>query len=289
VLASLALHLPKQDNTHTGYLQIDVRPEHRGRGIGTTLHELALGLARAHGRTTLTGATFQAVEPPPGPGTLAPPTGSGRVRSDDAAVRFLRRNGWDLEQVERRSVLDVPLDPEVLAGHRSRAEQAAGPDYRVLTWVGRCPDDLVDQFAGLQSRMSTDAPSAGLDRNEDVWDAARVRATEQQLVDRGMTYRVAAAQHLPTGDLVAFTALASRPDTDELVHQDDTLVLREHRGHRLGMLVKAVNLGALAVAQPAARRIATWNAQENAPMLAINVELGFRPAGGSGEWQLRLP
>jgi hypothetical protein len=180
------------------------------------------------------------------------------------------------------------MDPAVLAGHRERAQAAAGPDYRLLTWVGTCPEDLLDQFALLQTRMSTDAPAGGLDLREDVWDGERVRAAERTFVERGMTYRVVAAQHVPTGTLAAFTALVSRSDTEEFVHQDDTLVLKEHRGHRLGMLVKTANLAELAAVQPGARRIGTWNAEENAPMLAINVELGFHPAGGSGEWQLRL-
>ena len=54
------------------------------------------------------------------------------------------------------------------------------------------------------------------------------------------------------------------------------------------MLVKAGLLLRLAEARPEARRVHTWNAEENAFMLAINVALGFRPAGVSGEWQKRL-
>ncbi|HEY0215903.1 MAG TPA: GNAT family N-acetyltransferase [Cellulomonas sp.] len=288
VLGYLAMNLPRQDNTHTGFCRLDVRPAHRRRGIGTALHGRAVAEARAHGRSMLMSNTDQAVEPPAGDDTLAPPTGSGRVRTSDAAVRFALRHGWQLEQVARRSVLDVPLDPAVLDRHRAEAQQAAGPDYRAVTWTGRCPDVWVDQFAWLQSRMSTDTPMGGLDMREDVWDAARVRTAEQAFAERGMTCRVAAAEHAPTGRLTAFTALVSRADTDEYVMQDDTLVLREHRGHRLGMLVKAANLQVLATAQPGTRRIGTWNAEENAHMLAINVALGFRPAGGSGEWQLRL-
>ena len=69
--------------------------------------------------------------------------------------------------------------------------------------------------------------------------------------------------------------------------QEDTLVLREHRGRRLGMLVKTANLARLAEVQPGARRIGTWNAEENAHMLAINVALGFRPAGVWAAWQRR--
>lgn len=288
VLGYLLLDLPRQDNTHTGDADVGVRPEHRGRGIGTALHDLALRIAREQGRTMLTGATDQRTEPEAGPGTLVPSTGSGRVRADDAGVRFLVRRGWDLEQVERRSLLPVPLPAGELARHADAARAAAGPDYEVVQWDRRCPEELVDQYALLQTRMSTDAPSGGLDLREDVWDAARIRTAEQAFVEREMTYRVSAALHRPTGVLSAFSVLLSRPDTEEFLYQDDTLVLREHRGRRLGMLVKTANLARLAEVQPAARRIVTWNAEENAHMLAINVALGFRPAGGCGGWQLRL-
>jgi GNAT superfamily N-acetyltransferase len=288
VLGYLTLDLPRQDNTHTGDAEVGVRPEHRGRGIGSALHDLALRTAREHGRTVLTGATDQRTEPDAGPGTLVPSTGSGRVRADDPSVAFLVRRGWALEQVERRSVLQVPLPDADLARHADAARAAAGPDYALVQWDRRCPEEWVDQYALLQTRMSTDAPLGGLDLREDAWDAARIRAAEQQFVDRGMTYRVTAAVHRPTGVMAAFSVLLSRPDTEEFVYQDDTLVLREHRGRRLGMLVKTANLARLAQVQPAARRIATWNAEENAHMLAINVALGFRPAGGCGGWQLRL-
>lgn len=288
VLGYLVLDLPRQDNTHTGDADVGVRPEHRGRGIGSALHDLALRTAREHGRSMLTASSDQRTEPDAGPGTLTPGTGSGRVRTTEPAVTFLLHRGWDLEQVERRSVLHVPLPAAELARHADAARAVAGPDYEVVQWDRRCPEEWVDQYALLQTRMSTDAPLGGLDLREDVWDAARVRAAEQQLVEREMTHRVSAAVHRPTGVMAAFSVLLSRPDTEELLYQDDTLVLREHRGRRLGMLVKTANLARLAEVQPAARRIATWNAEENAHMLAINVALGFAPAGGCGGWQLRL-
>ena len=103
-----------------------------------------------------------------------------------------------------------------------------------------------------------------------------------------MDLLVMAAEHIPTRTLAAFTGFAAVPNTDEFVHQDDTLVIKEHRGKRLGMLVKTANLQRLAAERPSVRRVGTWNAEENSYMLSINVALGFRPAGGSGEWQLRL-
>ena len=288
VLGSAALSLAVDNNTHTCHLKISVRPDARRQGIGAALHAAAVAGARAAGRTTLTASTDQRSEPAPGPATLTPSTGSGLVRSDDEGARFALAHGFELEQVTRYSVLDVPLEPTFLDGQHAAARAAAGDAYRIVTWDDPCPDEWVDQLAELETRMSTDAPGGGLDLHEDRWDAARVRATEAELRERGMRHSVAAAVHGPTGALVAFSAFKRPAWTDEFVHQHDTLVLAEHRGRRLGMLVKTANLQRLAAEQPGARRIGTWNAEENAHMLGINVALGFRPSGGSGEWQARI-
>jgi len=54
------------------------------------------------------------------------------------------------------------------------------------------------------------------------------------------------------------------------------------------MLLKTQQLSLLRDVRPDAVRIHTWNAEENAFMLAINVALGFRRAGVTGAWQKRL-
>jgi hypothetical protein len=247
-----------------------------------------VALVRDTGRTHMTAGSDQRAEPPEGPGTIAAATGAGRVVADDEGPRFLLSRGFVLEQVERYSVLDLPFDEELVARHRAEAEAHAGPDYRLVSWVNHAPQEWVDEYAVLNTRMSTDAPSGGLEWEEDVWDAERVRTTEKQYQDRELALLVLAAEHVPTHTLAAFTCFMAVPNTDEFVHQDDTLVVKEHRGRRLGMLVKTANLQRLAAERPAVRRVGTWNAEENSYMLAINVALGFRPAGGSGEWQLKL-
>lgn len=288
VLGYAMVNMPLQDNTHTAHLDFGVRPAFRGQGIGTALYDAAEALVRADGRTNLTMSTDQRAEPPEGPDTLAATTGSGRVSTADAGTRFALERGFVLEQVARYSQFDLPFDPAFVADHRAQAEATAGPDYGIVTWRGSAPEEWVDQFALLNTRMSTDAPLGGLDLQEDLWDAERIRVTEKQFEERGIELLVLAAEHLPTHTLAAFTAFMAVPNTDEFVHQHDTLVLKEHRGKRLGMLVKTANLQRLAAERPSVRRIGTWNAEENSYMLAINVALGFRPAGGAGEWQLKL-
>ncbi len=43
-----------------------------------------------------------------------------------------------------------------------------------MAWTGPCPDELVDGYAALVARMSTDAPMGGLDIEPEHWDAARI-------------------------------------------------------------------------------------------------------------------
>lgn len=288
VVGYARLDLPLQDNTHTGYADLGVLPAHRGRGIGTALHAAALELARADGRSKLVAETDHAVEPADGPGTLAAPTGSGRVPADAASARFARRHGWKLEQVVRHSRLHLPVDPALLDRFRQESRERAGDDYRVVQWQDTCPDEWVDQFARLNTRMSTDVPLGALDFEEDVWDATRVRTVEQQVLARGEHLLTSAVEHVPTGTLVAFSSFQVPGHSDAFVWQGDTLVLKEHRGRRLGMLVKVAQLDLLARVRPTVRRISTWNAEENSWMLAINVALGFRPEGCVGEWQAEL-
>lgn len=285
VVGYALVELPRAGNAHLGYVELGVAPGHRGRGIGSELFDAGVELVRQDGRNTLFVCTDQRSEPAPGPGTLAPSTGAGLVSSDDPGVRFLRRRGLTLEQVDRYSVLQVPLAAGVLASHRSAAQAVAAADYDLVSWQDPCPDERVDDFAALVQAMSTDAPVGGLDWREDPWDAARVRRGERKRADAGQQLLTTGAVHRRSGRLVAFTSFFV-PQRRDFVWQHDTLVHRDHRGHRLGMLVKAANLQRLAAERPQVRRVGTWNAEENAHMLAINVALGFAPSGGSATWQL---
>ena len=67
--------------------------------------------------------------------------------------------------------------------------------------------------------------------------------------------------------------------------QWNTLVHPDHRGHRLGLAMKVANLDALQQEYPQAVLAHTWNAKVNAPMLAVNTTMGFRPVEYLGEWQ----
>lgn len=289
VVGTASVVQPTQDNTHLAFLQVVVHPEHRRRGVGGTLLDEAERIAAEGGRRTFIVDTEHGAEPPEGAdGVLEPPTGSGRVRATDPGAVMAARRGYRFEQAERYSVLELPVDDGLLERLHADAAEKVGGDYRLVSWTDRTPEEWVDDVARLENRMSTDAPKGGLEMEEDRWDAERVRTYEKRIADSGQGFLVVAAEHVPTGRLAAFTMVAYPQDRPEVVYQEDTLVLSEHRGRRLGMYVKTDLLRRLRDVRPDARRVHTWNAEENGYMLGINVALGFRPRGVAGEWQKKL-
>ena len=292
VLGVACITFPLDGDAHVAFVDVAVDPRHEGQGIGTELAAAAEKLVEQEGRTTTLAWTVHAPEPDPGPGVVTAPTGSGRVDLGHPYSRFAAVRGFSLEQVARASTLTFPdtaadrdRKPAELDSLRADAASHAGPEYRVHTWSRTVPERYHAALAVLWGRMNTDAPSGAVDVPDEEWDAERVAGRLDDLARASQQALLAAAEHVPTGTLAAFTLL-SVPDPDvDFGFQEDTLVLPEHRGRRLGMLVKVANLQQLGTLRPRVRRVHTVNAEENAFMLAINVALGFRGAGVVATWQ----
>lgn len=181
-------------------------------------------------------------------------------------------------------MLRVPVAPAVIDPLAAEAAAKVGDGYRLLNWVDRCPDDLVDAFAALRVAM-IDAPAAGMAIEEEHWDADRVRTAEHRWAEAGVTSVTSVAQHVGTEELVGFTQLIRFRERSDSAIQEDTVVVAGHRGHRLGMHLKVANLRLIDRLWPGVRRIHTWNADENDYMRSINIALGFRPESAEGAWQ----
>ena len=139
---------------------------------------------------------------------------------------------------EDHLVLDLPLGPDV------RAE--VDPAYDVVTWRGRCPDEHREAYLAMRNQMNADVPTGELDLEPTVLDDARLASSEERLM-RSYDVRVAAARRRSTAPSAATRCCSSRTEPTSR-WQDDTLVMPEHRGHRLGAALKAVNY-----AEPAGR------------------------------------
>ncbi len=68
------------------------------------------------------------------------------------------------------------------------------------------------------------------------------------------------------------------------IFQWDTLVRRDHRGHRLGIATKVHNLAVVQALHPDRTTVHTWNAESNHHMIAVNEAMGFVPVRYEGEY-----
>ncbi len=280
IIGRAGTDLPLEKDSKVAFWLIELLQEHWGRGIGSAAYELIERTARENGRSVLQSWAEHPAAPGP---TLAPPTGFGTIPEDHAA-RFYRRHGYTLEQVERNSAFDLTAPFETVERLLSEAK-AASTDYRVVQWFAPTPPEFVDGYAWMKSRMATDAPAAGLEFDEEKWDAARIAEHDARYTSSGRTLQVTAAQHIKTGELCAFNELVIGKDRTQASHQEDTLVLKDHRGHKLGTLVKCAGLISWRELAPESPRVMTYNAEENRPMLDINEAIGFVPIAYEGAWK----
>jgi GNAT superfamily N-acetyltransferase len=268
VLGTNQVILPVLDNTHVAYMEPLVRPDVRRQGVGSALLEAGLELARSRSRTTVI------IE------VNMPLAGRSRERE------FLERRGFTVGIVEKHRVLDLPVDSDRLEALAASAAPHHA-DYRLETVGDVVPDEYLPGYCTLQSAFNSEAPTGVLDIEPEVWDADRVRQTEARLREQGR--HVCSTFALSTeGSMVALTDLVTSEWQPDIGMQSGTLVLPEHRGHRLGLASKVANLRRFQEWFPSVRVIHSWNAEENAAMVAINDTLGYRPVERLAEMQLKL-
>ena len=264
------MELPLRDNLHSADVTVGVHPEHRRRGAGRALVERMEAVAAAEGRRSLNSIVD------------VPVASAGRHPGE----MFARRVGFVATMQGNSRYLAVPLAADLV--HDLCRVVAAAPDaaaYRVFTFTAPWPEEHVGDHCELARRMSTDEPAGDVEKEEEVWDAARIQEDDELPAARGLWKLAAVAQHVGSGRLVAFSELALSPDAPQEAWQMATLVHPDHRGHRLGLAVKLANVEALGAAAPSVRRIVTGNAAENTPMIAVNDMMGFEIAGAGWFWQ----
>ncbi|WP_402842142.1 GNAT family N-acetyltransferase [Microbacterium sp. GXS0129] len=276
--AGLAIELDTAERVSP--VVIEISSAYRGRGAGTEMARIIRDAATREGAGTLRVWS----EHEAGSGVDAA-SGHGSIPCDDTA-RFILAQGFTLQQVYVRSELNLPECVAAMSAIRAEAERHTD-GYRVEQFTLPLPRERVADFALMRERMSTDAPYGNLAVGEQVWDEQRVAVWESIHHGDGWQTLITMAIDESSDRAVAINELGYREDSTE-VSQGDTLVLAEHRGHRLGTLVKAAGVMGLHERAPHAVIITTENAAENVPMLAINDVLGFTPVKLSAAWDLTL-
>jgi len=254
---------PGQD--HLAELTLDVHPAERRAGVGSQLLTAALDAAREHDRRSVIAQT----------------------EADSPGAAFLAARGF-------RKVLTLTYTRLALADAGPAAPDALDalvaaphPGYRLVSWSGTVPAELLDTFTASRRAMD-DMPMDDTDYGTVAWDRERVLAVAEAVARRGEHLHTVAALHEPTGAIAGFTELVVPADGTGDAQHYGTGVLPEHRGHGLAGWMKAESIRHARAQHPDLAGLLTDTADSNTHMRRINDALGYLPTHRSAEYQLTL-
>lgn len=242
---------------------VSVEPELRRFGVGSHLLSLAVDHTRRVGRTRLFAGSTDRVP---------------------AGKSFLRHLGFDKGLESHTNQLELAFLDKGLLSRWLEAGPTRGRDYEVELWDGPIPDDQIVAFAELSNVMNGE-PHGTLEVEETTVTPQMIRDGEACMFANGSRRLVTCARHVPSRKLAGFTELSWQPLRASIVWQHGTGVVAAHRNRGLGRWLKAANLAAMLERNASAKFVRTGNADSNAPMLAINRQMGFKPFSADATWQ----
>lgn len=248
--------LSRYDNLHIVASMYYTHPDRRREGIGRAMAEASYDVGRKHHRTLMITEAF------------APFGGTSPGLQFGEAMGFTKAIEDGMKVVDLH---ETEATWDEIEG-RTAPEHA---EYRIVTWVDRIPDDLVEGYCRLSEMFLEEAPMGELDVEREVWDEGRVRKREERNERQGRHSPYAAAI-APDGTMAGFTEVMVNDHSPRRGMQSGTLVTPEHRGRKLGLALKIANHRQLREHFPECKVLLTGNADVNAPMNAVNEALGYR-------------
>jgi GNAT superfamily N-acetyltransferase len=258
------------DNTDKAWFSLDVDVPDRRRGIGRAMLHLIEQIAKDDDRRLLLTDT--------------------KLPYDDREThgyrQFATACGYDLSNYEVVRHLPLPVpDEQVQAWIDEAAPHHEG--YTIETFVHDVPADLVESLCVLLGQLAVDAPTGAVDFEEETMSPERF-AEMLETVRAMNRSRYETVALTPDRQVVAQSTLAVPLGESTTVFQWGTFVHREHRGHKLGLATKAVNLRAVQAFRNDLTLVTTQNAETNDFMVSINERMGFRPIEVSAEFVKKL-
>lgn len=149
------------------------------------------------------------------------------------------------------------------------------------------PAALVDDVVTLRQLAAADIPHGSLQATDIEWTPQRLLDARARVTDTQRRSLVVVA-HDGEGVVGLTEVLHHAGSEDSVLEQDLTVVVPRARGRGVAADLKQTLLNAIPNTFPAARRVYTSCAVDNAAMIAVNESLRWTIISGSSGWERRL-
>ena len=234
----------RRTHAHLADFELTVHPAERRQGIGSTLLRAVAAGAQDHDVRTVVAD----------------------VEVASAGDRFLQHHGFEIGLTLIYARLDLA---------RPTPDVPAVAGYRLVSWEGVVPDELLQTFTDARAGMA-DAPSGTVPAPVDVWDEERTRHTARVIEQRGEHLSVVAVLD-GSGRMAGFTEVVVPGDGKGDGQLYGTAVLPEHRGRGLALWMKASQIHQVRQRFPDLDGLVTDTVDTNVAMRRTNERLGYRP------------
>ncbi len=226
---------------------VAVRKAQQRRGVGARLYEATLDNALGHGATVITSEVHE---------------------GDEASLRFAQARGFRVERHAFESQLDVTAFDETPFAGVIEAVEAGG--IRFFSLADMDTPEVRHGLHEVNAATARDIPGyAGDFLNYDDFC---------QMVFASSWYFPEGQIMAADGDRIVGLAALGNYAGEGCIYNNMTGVLPEYRGRKIALALKLLSIRA--ARQRGVRYLRTSNDSENAPMLAINRKLGYKPEAG---------